>query len=334
MTETGVSDAVDGPVLITGATGFVGSHVVRAFVRAGIPIRALVRGTSDTVLLDAAGAALVEGSLTDDASLVRAVDGASGVVHLAGLTGATSEAEYHRVNALATGSLVHAARGTGIATRRFVYLSSLAAVGPTVAGRPAQPDDTPRPLSAYGRSKLEGERAVLAGEGVSPIILRAPAVYGPNDRELLRFFRVARRGFLPLPAGPERALQLIHAEDLAEALLLAVRSDATGIVHAADPSAYTWREVAGLVAAAVGRQARIVPVPAALVSLAGGASEALARIRGGSTVFNREKARELLAPGWLCETDSARAKLGFVARTPLARGLVDTALWYRENGWL
>lgn len=329
-----MAETAAGPVLITGATGFVGSHVVRAFVRAGIPIRALVRGTSDTGQLDAAGATLVAGSLTDDASLVRAADGASSVVHLAGLTGATSEAEYHRVNAVATGVLVNAAGGTGTAPRRFVYLSSLAAVGPTVGGRPVQPDDTPRPLTAYGRSKLEGERAVLAGAGVSPIILRAPAVYGPRDRELLRFFRVARRGFLPLPAGPERALQLIHAEDLAEALLFAVRSDATGIVHAAEPAAYTWRTVAALVATAVGRNARIVPVPAALVSFAGAASEALARIGGRSTVFDREKARELLAPGWLCETDSAREKLGFVARTPLARGLADTAQWYRENGWL
>ena len=327
-------DAASAPVLVTGATGFVGSHVVDAFVRAGVPLRALVRPTSDVAGLERAGAQLVEGSMTDPAALRRATDGARAVIHLAALTYARGDAEYHAVNAAGTEALVRAVAETGTGPRRFVYLSSLAAAGPALDGRPVQPDDTPRPLTAYGRSKLAGERAVLAGTDLHPISLRAAAVYGPRDRELFRFFQFAGRGVLPMPTGPDRPLQLIHVEDLAEAVLYALEQDATGIVHIADPQAYPWRVVGEMVADAVGRRARVVRIPASLIGLAAAASEGLTGLVGGSTMFNRDKARELLAPGWLCETDAAMEKLGFVARTPLAEGLMQTARWYRNEGWL
>lgn len=334
MGSFSVREAASAPVLITGATGFVGSHVVDAFVRAGVPMRALVRTTSDVSRLERAGAELVEGSMTDASTLRRATDGARAVVHLAALTYARTEAAYRSVNAEGTESLARLMAETGIGPRRFVYLSSLAAVGPAVDGRPVRPDDTPRPLTAYGRSKLAGERAVFATTGLSPIALRAAAVYGPRDRELFRFFQFAERGVLPTPTGPDRPLQLIHVEDLAEAVLYALERQDTGVVHVADSAAYAWRTVGRLVADAVGRDARVIPIPASLIAVAAAVSEGAAGLVGGSTMFNRDKARELLAPGWLCETDAAKEKLGFVARTPLAEGLKATARWYRNEGWL
>lgn len=323
------------PVLVTGATGFVGWHVVEALVRAGLPIRALVRRTSDTQRLRQVGAELVVAELTDEAALRQAALQTSAVVHLAALTRARSEAEYHRVNAEGTAVLARAAAGTDTEPRRFVYLSSLAAVGPAPAGSPVGLGDTPRPLTAYGRTKLAGEQALLEQAGITPLILRAPAVYGPRDRDLYRFFRLAARGVLPVPSGPERPLQLIHVADLAEAVVRAVQVPAaSGIVHVADAVSYTWESVARMVAQAVGRDARVVRVPAGLISVAAAASENLARWSGRATIFNRDKALELLAPGWLCETEAAREKLGFEARIPLADGLRETARWYRNEGWL
>jgi nucleoside-diphosphate-sugar epimerase len=330
-----VRDAASLPVLVTGATGFVGSHVVEAFARAGVPVRALVRPTSDTRHLERSGAEYVVASLTDEAALAEAVQGTLAVVHLAALTRANSEAEYHRVNAEGTAVLARAAASNGSEPRRFVYLSSLAAVGPPLDGRPVCPDDTPRPLTAYGRSKLAGEVAVLAVGSLRSITLRAPAVYGPRDRDLYRFFRMAALGILPVPTGPHRPLQLIHVEDLAAAVVRAtLASDASGIVHVADPLAYPWETVGRMVADAVGKRARVVRVPAALIATAAAVSESVARMGGGATIFNRDKARELLAPGWLCETDVAREKLGFETRIPLAQGLNETARWYRNEGWL
>jgi len=323
-------------VLITGATGFVGAHVVSRLAEHELRIRALVRKTSDVRLLEQAGAELATGSMTDPESLRRAVQDASVVVHLAALTSARSTAEYHRVNEEGTRDLVRAAVDADPRPRRFVYLSSLAAAGPSIDGEPVRPGDVPRPLTAYGRSKLGAEIACRQAAGdIEVCILRAPAVYGPGDREMFRFFRMARFGVVPVPAGPSRMLQFVHVGDLAGAIVRAVLAPAAGgLFHIAEPKAYEAREFAHLVGEAVGRTIGIVTVPASVLKLVASANQAASRLLGRNSVFNRDKADELLAPGWLCETGTARTILGFEAETPLPRGLHETARWYERNRWL
>ena len=323
-------------VLITGATGFVGAHVTSRLAEHGVAIRALVRESSDTRLLERIGAERVSGSLTEPESLRRAARDVDVIVHLAALTSARSVAGYHRVNETGTRDLVRAAVQADQRPRRFVYLSSLAAAGPSVDDEPVRPGDTPRPLTAYGRSKLAGEIVCRdAAEQIEVCILRAPAVYGPGDREMFRFFRMARLGFVPVPAGPDRRLQFVHVGDLAGAIVRAVLAPtADGLFHIAEPRAYADREFARLVGAAVGRNVGIVKVPAAALKLAASLNEAACGLLGRSSVFNRDKAEELLASAWLCETGTARDVLGFEAETPLPRGLRETALWYERNGWL
>lgn len=320
-------------ILITGATGFVGSHLIEALARHGVKARALVRPTSDVSVLDRYGVERVTAGLHDAAALRRAVAGAGTVVHLAGATRALRRDTFHDVNARGTLRLIEAMESEG-GRRRLVYLSSLAAAGPAVDG-PVRPDDTPRPLTTYGLSKLEGEGHALARDGIDGVVLRPPAVYGPRDRELLPFFRLARRGVLPVIGPLNRRVQMIHVADLAEALVLAVEATAaTGIFHIAEPTAYTWAEMLDHVAAAVGRRGARVRVPAAVLKVAAGGSQAAARLSRRPAVFDAEKALELLAEGWLCETEAARRELGFEAAIPLPRGLRDTARWYRAHGWL
>ncbi len=320
-------------VLVTGATGFVGSHLVEVLAEAGVGVRALVRRTSRTAALEALGVERVEGALEDPASMARAAAGTDVVFHLAALTRARNRDEFFRANAEGARS---AARAAAEAGARLVFLSSLAAAGPSPDGRRVVESDPPRPITQYGRSKLAGEEACNSvGGALEVVVLRAPAVYGPRDRDLFRFFSMAARGVIAMPAGPERWLQLIHVRDLARALVCAGQASRPGrLYHVADTRAYGWTEVAALVAEAVGGRVRVVRVPAALVSAAAGASELGARLLGRATIFNRDKARELLAPSWLCETGAAERDLGFVARTSLARGLKETAEWYRSRGWL
>lgn len=323
-------------VLLTGATGFVGSHVADAFVRDGFQVRALVRSPARAVALAPLGAELVTGSLEDAAALAAAVQGVDVIVHMAALTHARSEREFHKVNVEGTRRLLDSALAAATPPRRFVYLSSLAAAGPAIDGRPVCAADAARPLTAYGRSKLAGELVSMEmADRIEVVILRAPAVYGPRDTDLFHFFRIARRGLIPVPTGPARPLQMVHVEDLARALVRAARAEAAaGVYHAAEARAYAWEEVGRMVSDAVGRSARVLRVPAGLISGLAAVSEAAAATLGRSSIFNRDKARELLAPGWLCETESARADLNFEAGIPLADGLRSTAQWYREQGWL
>lgn len=255
------------------------------------------------------------------------------VLHLAAATRALSPAAFDAVNIEGTERVLDAMVADG-GRRRMVYMSSMAAVGPT-RGRPVRPDDTPRPLTPYGHSKLGGERAVLTREGVDGVVLRPPAVYGPRDRDLLTFFRMARWHVAPTAGDPERPLQFVYAPDLAMATLAAAEPGApVGVFHIAESREYPWSAVLRLVSQAVGRRTVMVPVPNVVVRSAAAVSETIARRTGRPVIFDRAKARELLAPGWTCETESARLELGFEAPTPLADGLRETAEWYRAQGWL
>jgi nucleoside-diphosphate-sugar epimerase len=258
------------------------------------------------------------------------------VFHLAAATRARSEQEYYAANAEGTRALVETILAAQPRPRRLVYLSSLAAAGPASHGQPIGRSDAPRPITAYGRSKLAGEQYCLsAGDKLEVVILRAPAVYGPRDRDLFLGFRLAAYGILFVPRGPERLLQFIHVTDLVEALIrAAVVPQATGIYHVAEAQAYAWSEIAQWIAKAMNCQVRAVRIPQWTLRAAAAVSEFAAATGGQATIFNREKARELLAPGWLCETEAAKRDLGFEGRIPLPAGLTGTAAWYREQGWL
>ncbi|HUH12892.1 MAG TPA: NAD-dependent epimerase/dehydratase family protein [Longimicrobiales bacterium] len=320
---------------MTGATGFVGSHLVEALRPRVHSLRAVVRPTSDVRLLEAAGAERVVADLCDTAALTEALAGVDVVVHLAAATRARDAEAYRRVNVEGTRAIVTAALEAAPRPRRFVYVSSMAAAGPSTA-RAVRADDTPRPLTTYGQTKLGGEAVALAAAPrLEVLVLRPPAVYGPRDRDLLPFFRLATRGILPVAGDPGRKLQLIHVRDLAQAIVRAVEApDARGIYHVADPRAYTWGEVSSLIARAVGRRGRSVPVPAGLLRAAALVSEGLAALRGRASIFNREKVVELLAPGWECDPGRAAEELGFETDIGLERGLAETAAWYRAQGWI
>ena len=323
-------------VLVTGGTGFVGSHLLEGLSSQGVQLRVLVRRTSDMTYLAKLNAERIEGGLDDHAALARAVSDVDIVFHLAAVTRARSEREYHQVNAVGTQALVEAILAARPRPRRLIYLSSLAAAGPASNGRPVGLGDTPRPITAYGRSKLLGEHFCLAATNeLEVVILRAPAVYGPRDRDLFLCFLLAARGILPVPRGPERLLQFIHVNDLAEALIRAAAAPkAVGVYHVAEPQSYAWSEIARWIAKALGRQVWAVRVPQWVVHAAATVSELAAATVGRATIFNREKAQEMLAPGWLCETEAAKRDLGFEGRISLPVGLTGTAAWYREQGWL
>ena len=321
--------------LITGATGFVGGHLAERLADHGWHVRALVRATSDVRRLEALGVERLTGGLDDPRAIARAADGADTVFHLAAATTAPGEDAFRRVNAVGTRNVARGALDAGTRPRRLVYLSSYAACGPAPAGRARRMDETPAPLTAYGRTKLEGEAAAAeaAREGVELLVLRAPAVYGPGDRAFLPLYRLVKRSLAPIPTGPERRVHLIYVEDLVKALERAADAP-PGTFAVAEPKAHSQPELVAEIGRALGTKPRRIPVPAAVLRIAGAAAERFGGLVGGAGVFSREKADEMLAEAWVCDLAGSEALLAPGEATTLASGTAETARWYRTQGWL
>jgi dihydroflavonol-4-reductase len=319
---------------LTGATGFVGSHLADALRERGDDVACLVRSPEKAGALAAQGGRLVKGGL-DDADALRAlVSGAEVLYHVAGAVTAAADAQFDRVNQEGTARLCAAARDAGV--RRLVYVSSLAASGPTARGTPLADTAPCAPVTAYGRSKLAGEAAVRAG-GVPFTIVRPPSVYGPRDRnQFLPAFKIARTGFAPVLGDGYQELSFIHVRDLARALIAAGTSPKTvgRAYHAAHPAVATQRELVALIGRAVGRRVRVIPVPRPIVLALLHVVGAAADLVGSGTVLRPTKAPELFAPAWTCRSEALEADTGWAAQIPLEAGLEETARWYRQEGWL
>jgi nucleoside-diphosphate-sugar epimerase len=320
-------------VLVTGATGFVGSHLVEALRRRGDEVTALVRNPGRAGALAGQGIRLAPGDLHDQAALAAAARDQEIVFHVAGLVAARDEAAFLHANRDGTSRLLKAAAGAGV--RRVVYVSSMAAGGPSAPGRPLTGTEAPRPVTAYGRSKLAAE-TVVRGAGVPWTILRPPMVYGPRDREVLKVFKLARLGFAPVFGDGAQELSAVHGADLAQALLASGGAErAIGrLYYPCYPETFTSAGFAQSVGAAVGRAVRVVRVPSSIGRAALTVTGAAARFAGRVTILTQDKANEFFQPAWTGDPAALQAETGWAPEFDLRRGLADTYEWYRSAGWL
>jgi nucleoside-diphosphate-sugar epimerase len=330
--------------LVTGATGFVGSHLAEALLRQGAEVTALVRSPSKAALLNQLGVRQVRGDLHDRAALIEATRGQDAIFHVAGLVAAHDEAEFRYGNREGTAKLVAAirealpSRGTA-EPPRLVYVSSMAAGGPAPRGRPRQGHEPSAPVTAYGRSKLEGEE-VVRGSGLLWTVIRPPMVYGPRDTEVLKVFRLTRTGLVPVFGDGTQELSAIYGPDLAEALVAAATSEAAPgrTYYACHPEVFSSRSfveaVARVVRPANTRAIRVVPLPPWLARGALTVTGAAARLAGKATILTRDKANEFLQPAWTGDPSPLIRDTGWRPSHGLETGLPATLLWYREQGWL
>jgi len=330
-------------ILITGGTGFIGSHLVEAVCARGEPLRCLIRRDSSKRHPFAlpAEAEVVLGDLVSGEGVSAALEGAGTVIHLAGVTKALSTSEFYSGNARATENLARAISVLRTAGRavRLVYVSSLAAIGPSTGGAPVPEDAEPHPITHYGRSKLEGERIIRA---LVPdaVIVRPAVVYGPRDTDVLEMFRSISKGFILEISGGERWFQAIYVKDLADGLLAAACAPQAGgrayfLAHA---RAVSWSEMNSAAARVLlkktRKRARVLRIPAPLAYAVGGLAEVYSRLTGKPGILSREKVKEAQCRHWTCDTRRAALELGFEAQTPLELGLAQTLAWYKEAGWL
>jgi 2-alkyl-3-oxoalkanoate reductase len=318
--------------LVTGAAGFLGQALVRALAARGNTVRALVRRADPE--LERPGVEVQLGDATDPRALATAVQGVDVVFHLAGLRRAAERDAFWRVNVGATRLLLDACAAGAPNLRRFVLAGSRAASAPSATG--CREEEPPRPAEWYGESKAEAERVAFLYLDRLPItVARPPRIMGPGDRENLLFFKVAQAGWA-LDFGGPRPLSWIDVDDCARGLLLlADRPGAVGeAFFLASDERTTVQGLMRVAADALGVKTRRVDVPGPLLSGAAALADLVSRVTGKPLPLNRKLARHLLAPGWVCDTAKAKARLGFTATTPLAESMALAARWYLERGWL
>jgi nucleoside-diphosphate-sugar epimerase len=316
-------------ILVTGGTGFIGSHLLEKLSALGEPARCLLRRKARARGLPA-GIEAAYGDLVSGEGVEEAVRGADTVIHLAGVTKALATRDYYTGNVRATETLVRALAGRGI---RLVHVSTLAAIGPSSDGTPVDEDAQPRPLTHYGRSKLEAERTVRA---LAPdaVIVRPAVVYGPRDTDIFQVLRSISKGWMLEITGGERWFSAIYAGDLVEGLLAARRGAGGRAYFLAHPQPVSWSEMGAAAARIMARRLRVVRVPPGVAYAAGLGAEAWSHIRRRPGIISREKVAEARCRWWICDTRRAAAELGFEARTPLEAGLAQTLAWYKEAAWL
>lgn len=329
--------------VVTGSSGFIGSHLVEALLARGATVRALVRPESSGGARDPR-VTYHTADLLDDRSVRESTVwiGATHVFHVAGVTKARTMAEFRYGNVVPTANILaalaalDALRGERI--QRFVLVSSQAAAGPAMAAdRPVREDEAARPVEKYGRSKLEAEQATLSrAESLPVTIVRPSAVYGPRDVDFLKIFKQATNRIAVFAAPAQQMMSIVHVRDLVRAIISAAESpQACGKIYFAGSEApVSWRMLYDMIAALSSSTFRAVQLPQPLLKVAGRAGNALSFFTGRAVLLNTNKVSLSVPQWWVCDSTRAREELGWRPEIDLQDGLRDTYLWYRQSGWL
>jgi len=319
---------------ITGGTGFIGSHLIEFLLKEGFEIFALVRNLNNIRWLKGLDIHFLKGDLFSIPPLPTDTDY---VFHAAGLTKATHMASYYTVNHQGTASLFQALSSQNISPKKIIYLSTLAAAGPSISGNAVRESDLPHPITPYGESKLMAEIEALKFKDFFPIvILRIAAVFGPRDRDFLQYFQLIKRSILGSLGSKQRFLSLCYIKDLVEALFLSTQKEVKSgeIFNIANTNPYSWDEFGEAAGQAMGKKLIKVKVPSPLVYLAALFSDLGGKITKTPAVMNRYKFKEMMQEGWIADTRKAEEKLSFHPRYSLQDAVQETIDWYLENNWL
>jgi len=322
---------------VTGANGFVGSHLVDYLLGKNFEVRCIVRKSSNLQWLTGKDVKIFDCGLFDKNGLREAFKDVNYIFHVAGVVKAKNEAGYFKGNVEATKVLLEAASEVKNQIKKFVIVSSQTVSGPAINGKPVTEDMQPNPLTTYARSKLKQEQVALSYNDIFPVtICRAPAIFGERDTEIFIYFQVFNRGLTTMIGFDKKELSLLHVTDLAEGLYLAAISEkaAGEIYFISSEKFYNWDEVGEITSKVLGKKAFRIKIPHFIVFIIAAFAQFFAMFSSKPATLNIEKAKDLTQKYWICDTTKAIRELGYKQKVSVEEGIKRTCEWYKDMKWI
>ena len=323
--------------LVTGANGFVGSHLTEALLARGHSVRCMVRSTSDLTYIHHLPVEWVYGDVCDADCLYQACQGIDILCHCAALTRAVDEETFLQVNAEGTKALARAAIEAAPNIQRFLYVSSQTAAGPSRGADDFVPESRPpQPITWYGRSKWAAEQALLSMNDDLPLtIIRPAAVFGPRDRDFFTYFDLVNHRLQLKLGRKERRISLIYVRDLIDLILLALENEtAIGETYFSYGQAISYDEFSEAISKVLGKRALRITLPVSVLTPIALTAKVQEWLTHQPALLNGQRVKDMRQPYWLCSAEKARLELGFVHHTDLETAVRETVEWYQVNGWL
>jgi len=323
-------------ILVTGGTGFVGSHIIDKLLEDDHSIVATIRQSSNLRWIPQDKIETVLAPLGQCDNLESILPDIDIVIHAAGITKATKSDNFFKINTTGTQKLLELCKHTADNLKKFVFISSQAAGCPGKACDSICEKSLESPMTSYGKSKLEAEKiAETYSEYFDIGIIRPPSVYGPRDSSIFIYFKIVNMGILPFIGSPERQFSLVYVEDLARAVNLILQKSTSQFskYYVCDGPRHTWREFGTELALALGKKPLKLRLPKFSLKTVAAFNEIGSAIIKKPVLLSMEKSQELCR-NWVCHDNLIREELGFVNKFDLKTGLQKTVKWYRENDWL
>jgi UDP-glucose 4-epimerase len=324
-------------VLITGASGFVGFHLIEEALKNNLEVYAAVRKSSKIDHLKSLDIKYTYPDFTDITSLKKEINENKYdyIIHAAGVTKAKSQKEYNQINAAYTNNLAKAVLESDIKLKKFVLISSLAAVGPLNSLQGVITEQTPpAPVTAYGKSKLLAEENLKTFSSLNYNILRPTGVYGPRDKDIFIFFKQVSRGLEPYIGNIQQNLSFIYVTDVAKAAIKSLHAGNKKTYNLSDGNFYDRYELGNVTKKVLNLKTIKFHLPVIFVKLIAIIAEKYSSLNNKASVLNVEKLNELMAVNWNCDIGQAKADLGFYPEHNLTSGVTETLKWYKAHKWL